>query len=213
MKSALILTGGWEGHQPSQLADRLTAELEPLGFKAVSQTSLEVLDDAEALRSWDIIIPNWTMGALTKEQSANFTGAVHGGVPLAGMHGGAGDAFRGDLNYEWMMGGHFVGHPHVGDYTVRFIDRVSPITAGLPAEFAYHSEQYYLLVDPGIEVLAETDYLYEGRVCRMPVAWTKQWGRGRIFYTALGHTPAEFDQFPVVLDLFLRGIRWAAGLL
>jgi uncharacterized protein len=124
-----------------------------------------------------------------------------------------GDAFRGDLDYEWMVGGHFAGHPHVGEYTVRITDSTHPITAGLPAQFAYRSEQYYMLMDPGVHVLAETDYVYEDRTVRMPVAWTKPWGRGRVFYCSLGHDPAEFTTYPAALELTVRGLRWAAGVL
>jgi type 1 glutamine amidotransferase len=138
---------------------------------------------------------------------------VRGGVGLAGIHGGMGDAFRGQTDYEWMVGGHFVGHPHVGEYTVRVADTGSPITQGLPQSFAYNSEQYYLLVDPANEVLADTLFTYEGRECVMPVTWTKAWGAGRVFYSSLGHAPEEFDTFPDSLTLATRGILWAASLL
>jgi len=213
MKRALILSGGWDGHQPHAIADRLTRELAPHGLAATSETALDILNDAAALQDFAVIIPNWTMGKLTPEQSRNLVKTVREGTALAGMHGGMGDAFRGDIDYEWMVGGHFVGHPHVGDYTVRLTEAASPITEDLPVEFAYRSEQYYLLTDPGNTVLAETVYSHEGRECVMPVAWTKHWGRGRVFYSALGHAPTEFDDFPSSLTLVTRGILWAAGLL
>lgn len=176
-------------------------------------TTLECLTSAAELQRFDLMIPCWTMGQLTPEQSAALVGAVRAGTPLAGIHGGMGDAFRGNLDYEWMVGGHFAAHPHVGDYTVRVTDRAHPITQGLPASFVYQSEQYYLLVDPGVHVLAETDYQHEGATVRMPVAWTKHWGQGRVFYSALGHEPAEFARHPSALELTIRGFRWAAGLL
>lgn len=211
MKRALILTGGWEGHQPEVFAARLAAALAAQGIEAHSVSSLEALDTPESLRPWDIIIPNWTMGELTPDQTAHLSAAIRDGKALAGMHGGMGDAFRGNLEYEWMVGGHFVGHPHVGCYTVR----VHPheITQGLPAEFPYESEQYYLLTDPGNQILAETVYEYEGRKIPMPVAWTKLWGQGRVFYSSLGHAPSELDDFPEALTLATRGILWAAGIL
>ncbi|MEN9841424.1 MAG: hypothetical protein RL376_1224, partial [Verrucomicrobiota bacterium] len=108
---------------------------------------------------------------------------------------------------------HFVGHPHVGDYTVRVIDRACPITEGLPESFAYRSEQYYLLIDPGVRVLAAAAYQHEGQTVEMPVAWRKTWGAGRVFYNALGHSPDEFTEFPAARTLTLRGCLWAAGLL
>jgi type 1 glutamine amidotransferase len=101
----------------------------------------------------------------------------------------------------------------VGDYTVRIKDFASPITRGLPGTFAYTSEQYYLMTDPAVHVLADAEYLFEGRSCAMPVAWVRPWGRGRVFYSALGHDPAEFDKFPEALTLTLRGMLWAADVL
>jgi type 1 glutamine amidotransferase len=213
MKRALILSGGWNGHQPEKFADRLISELVPYGLKAESVPTLDVLNDPVELARWDVIIPNWTMGNLSDDQTRNLALAVAGGTGIAGMHGGTGDAFRGNLSYEWMIGGHFVGHPYVGPYDIRLTAVSSPITAGLPALFPYDSEQYYLLVDPGIRVLAETSYTHEGNTSVMPVAWTKTWGNGRVFYSALGHTPEEFDKFPTSLTLIVRGILWSAGML
>ena len=109
-----------------------------------------------------------------------------------------------------MIGGHFVGHPHVGDYTVEIV-KDHAITKGLPKSFPYKSEEYYLMVDPGIEILAEADYTHEGKTTRMPIAWTKQWGKGRVFYSSLGHDPREFDDHPASLQLAIQGLCWAAG--
>ncbi len=108
---------------------------------------------------------------------------------------------------------HFVGHPHVGDYTVNVYAGSNPITEGLPGVFAYRSEQYYLMVDPAIEVLADTTYEFEGRACKMPVAWVRMWGEGRVFYSALGHAPEEFTTYPEATELTVRGVLWAARLL
>ena len=151
------------------------------------------------------------MGTLSQPQSDGLQAAIKGGVGLGGIHGGMGDAFRGNLDYEWMVGGHFAGHPHIGEYEVRFTDAASPLTQGLPPVFPYRSEQYYLLMDPGVRVWADTLYTYEGREVTMPVAWTKTWGEGRVFYSSLGHATQEFDEFPHALELTVRGLRWAAG--
>ncbi len=213
MKKALFLSGGWDGHQPDKIVQIFASELEQHGLVPEICRDLAVLDDVEKLKACDLIFPCWTMGQITNKQEGNLCSAVRGGVGLAGVHGGMGDAFRGRLDFEWMVGGHFVGHPHVGDYSVRVKDWASPITAGLPAEFAYRSEQYYLLTDPAVHVLADTDYRHEGRGVRMPVAWVKTWGAGRVFYNALGHHPDEFTQFPAARRLTVQGCLWAAGLL
>lgn len=211
MKKALLVSGGWNGHHPEKIVRLFAGELNARGVVCDLETTLDVFADAERLKTYDLIFPCWTMGTLDKEQSAGLRAAVHGGVGLGGIHGGMGDAFRGDLDYEWMVGGHFVGHPHVGEYTVRITDFASPVTAGLPGSFAYQSEQYYLLVDPGVHVLADTAYAHEGRVVTMPVAWLKRWGAGRVFYSALGHEPDEFMRSPEALQLTVQGLLWAAG--
>lgn len=213
MPRVLFVAGGWEGHQPEKIAELLAAELRTAGLDCGVETSLEIFADIERLKSYDLVSPCWTMGSLTKEQSEGLIQAVRGGTALAGIHGGMGDAFRGNLDYEWMVGGHFVGHPHVGDYTVRIRDFASPITRDLPGTFEYRSEQYYMMIDPAVHVLAETDYFYDGRSCTMPVAWIRPWGKGRVFYSALGHDPAEFDLFPAAKNLTVNGLLWAAGAL
>ena len=205
----LFLQGGWEGHKPEQIVQKFQSALEQRGCRTESITSLECLADTVWLQTFDVISPCWTCGRLATEESKGLRDAVHAGVGLGGIHGGMGDAFRGDLDYEWMVGGHFVGHPHVGDYTVRVTRCADPIMQGLPPEFSYKSEQYYMLMDPAVRVLAESDYSFEDSTCTMPVVWTKHWGKGRVFYSALGHDPVEFERYPEVFQMSLKGILWA----
>lgn len=211
MKKALIFYGGWDGHTPKEAAELTAKELESRKFKVVLSDSLECLDNLAKLKKFDVIVPVWTMGKLSPEQAKNLSQAVKAGIGLAGFHGGMGDAFRGCTDYEWMTGGHFVGHPHVGEYTVRLTDAKSPITKGMKSSFKYSSEQYYMLCDPGIKVLAVTKYRHEDGNAEMPVAWTKKWGKGKVFYSALGHTAEELMNNPEVLAMTIRGIQWAAG--
>lgn len=209
MKSALIFQGGWDGHHPAEMADFAASGLRKNGFAVTVADSLAALDDAAAVSAFDLVSPCWTMGSLTPEQTANLSAAVRAGTGLGGFHGGMGDAFRGNLDYEWMVGGHFVGHPHVGPYEVLRTKVPHPVTEGFPESLGYDSEQYYLLVDPGVTVLAETDYAFDGDSVAMPVLWVKHWGGGRVFYSALGHHPAEFDRSPAVAEATLRGLLWA----
>ncbi|NJK91714.1 MAG: hypothetical protein HC904_07750 [Blastochloris sp.] len=212
-KKILFLQGGWPGHQPEKFVQIIATALEPHGFKAEAALALECLEDAERLQSMDVIFPCWTMGELNKVQGTHLQEAVRSGVALAGIHGGMGDAFRGNIDYEWMVGGHFVGHPHVGDYEVRVLRQEHPIMQGQAALFPYNSEQYYMMMDPGVTVLAETDYQHEGRKIPMPVVWIRHWGKGRVFYCSLGHDPQEFQRHPQVLQLTVQGVLWAAGIL
>ncbi|MGF1531896.1 MAG: ThuA domain-containing protein [Puniceicoccaceae bacterium] len=207
--SALIFYGGWDGHQPDLVAKFFARKLETAGYQVSLSDSLEALDNADQLASFDLISPTWTMGELDPQRTKNLTEAVHAGSGLAGFHGGMGDAFRGNIDYEWMVGGHFVGHPHVGPYEVRRTPREHPVTANLPESLTYESEQYYLMVDPDITVLAETTYRYQDRDILMPVVWVRHWGKGRVFYSALGHQANEFTKYPAVAQMTLDGMIWA----
>jgi len=206
----ILIHGGWNGHQPTESARLFSDTLSQQGCEVTAYDRLDVLDDLESLQSADLIIPMWTMGTPTSEQISNLVKAVKAGTGLGGFHGGMGDAFRGQIDYEWMVGGHFVGHPHVGPYTVDVQQPQNPIVSMLPQSFEYNSEQYYMLIDPVIEVLADTAYTFEGKTCRMPVIWTKSCGQGRVFYSALGHQMHEFESYTKVFEMTIKGILWAA---
>jgi uncharacterized protein len=206
---ALILSGGWEGHEPKVSTARYSESLNSLGY------TVEVIQDPALLAQinlleFDLVIPNWTMGEIPKEAAEKLAAAVESGVGLAGIHGGMGDSFRGNITYQWMVGGQFLGHPHVGKFTVCRTGIEHPIVSDWPDSFEYDSEQYYMMVDPGVTILADTIYRNQGYSCRMPVAWIKQWGRGKIYYCSLGHLPSvEFDQYPLVYQSYIKGFTWA----
>jgi type 1 glutamine amidotransferase len=212
-RRALILEGGWEGHEPRAFAELYAESLRDHGFAVEIASSLAALLDAEALRRLSLIVPIWTMGTISQPQLQGLLDAVAGGVGLAGFHGGMGDAFRDATEYQWMVGGQFVAHPDgIKDYDVTIVDRESPITRGL-GDFRVTSEQYYLHVDPSNHVLATTTFhplaapWVDGVV--MPVAWTRRWGAGAVFYCSLGHAVAEL-KVPEVAEIQRRGMLWAA---
>jgi len=207
---ALIFWGGWDGHTPKETAELLEGELRRKGFEVEIASSLDCLKNGDRLAALDLVVPVWTCGQLPAECWTPLNAAIRAGVGFGGLHGGTGDAFRGQIDYEWLVGGLFVGHPYVGQYTITLTATHSPITAGMKRSFVYDSEQYYMLVDPGNTVLAETLYRHEGREVTMPVVWTKKWGRGRVFYSALGHTAKELAANPEVLAMTVRGLIWAA---
>jgi len=210
-KSALIMWGGWDGHTPKETAEIFAGQLKANDFDVRLENTLQPLEDAEALKQLSLIVPMWTMGELSKEQWKGLHQAVHdAGVGIAGVHGGMGDAFRGRVEYQWLVGGQFIGHPYVGEYTVKLTAAESPITRGMPRSFKYNSEKYYMGVDPANDLLAYTLYEFEGRKCKMPVMWTKTWGQGRVFYSSLGHVAGEFHKYPDVLEMTTRGMIWAA---
>ena len=215
-KKALMVWGGWEGHEPKACTDRFAPFLREQRFEVEIADTLDVYLDAGRMSGFDLVVPVWTMGTITKEQEAGLLTAVKAGLNVAGWHGGMADSFRNNTEYQFMVGGQWVAHPgNIIDYTVNILPGDDPITAGLN-DFAMHSEQYYLHVDPSNEVLATTTFTGEhapwidGVV--MPVVWTRRYGKARISYCSLGHVASDFDT-PEARILVERGMLWAAGLL
>jgi hypothetical protein len=212
-KTALIFWGGWEGHTPARSADIVKDMLTGHGFDIALEPGTSVLADLE-ISQFDLIVPMVTMATIEKRELENLVAAVRGGTGLAGFHGTMGDSFRNETEYQFMVGGQWVSHPGtIIDYRIDIAETDDPIVAGI-GSFAYRSEQYYMHVDPSNVVLATTTFggehfpSIEGVV--MPVVWKRHYGKGRIFYSALGHTADEFD-VPQMKTIFERGALWAAS--
>ena len=212
MREALIVWGGWNGHEPQQCAKIISGMLEGDGFKVHVEATTEAFADP-AIAELSLIVPIITMAKIGKEEVQNLTRAVAGGVGLAGCHGGMCDAFRESVEYQFMCGGQWVAHPgDVIDYRVDIAKPEDPICRDIQS-FAYRSEQYYMHVDPTNEVLATTTFSGEhlpwidGVV--MPVVWKRRYGMGRVFYSSLGHIAKEFD-VPEMRAILRRGMLWAA---
>jgi len=210
--NALIVWGGWEGHQPEQCAAIVEKLLLNEGFVVAKENKTSVFADPDLVR-FDLIIPIYSWGSIADVESKNLSAAVESGVGLAGFHGGMGDSFRSNTDYQFMTGGQWVAHPgNIISYRVNIVDKIDPITAGIE-DFYYTSEQYYMHVDPSNHVLATTTF--SGDFCswidgvQMPVAWKRMHGRGRVFYSSLGHLASEFE-VPEMATLFRRGMLWAA---
>lgn len=216
MKKALIFWGGWDGHDPQLVSARFKRILESEGFEVECYDNMECLADGEKLKALDLIIPVWTGGELDGGYTRNISEAVGSGVGIAGCHGGMCDAFRNNTEWQFITGGQWVSHPGGEiDYIVNIRPNSSPITLGVE-DFPVHSEQYYLHVDPSIEVLASTRfpvanyYHAANKPIDMPVVWTKFWGLGRVFYNSLGHHDDVFEKSPAAELMMRRGMLWAA---
>lgn len=211
-REALIVWGGWSGHEPEQCAAVVADLMRQADFKVRVETSTEAFADP-ALDQLSLIVPIFTMSKISKEEVANLTQAMQSGVGLAGFHGGMGDAFRESVEYQFMTSGQWVAHPgNVIDYRVNICGGDDPVVAGI-SDFDYYSEQYYMHVDPSNQVLATTTFSgahapwINGTV--MPVVWKRRHGAGRVFYSALGHVAKEFA-VPQMRTMLTRGMRWAA---
>lgn len=211
-RKALIAFGGWEGHTPERSANVIRDMLKRNGF-AVTLGEGTVMFADPNLASFDLIVPVITMSTIEKAELNNLTQAVRLGSGLGGFHGTMGDSFRAEPDYQFMTGGQWVAHPgNIIDYHVVITRPDDPVTKGI-SDFAYRSEQYYMHVDPGNEVLATTTFTgahfpgIDGVV--MPVVWKRRYGAGKVFYSSLGHTADEFA-VPEMALIMERGLLWAA---
>jgi len=212
MREALIVWGGWAGHEPEQGAAIVRSLLESEGFRVRVETKTAAFADP-AIRDLALIVPIYTMATIAKDEVLGLTAAVEAGVGLGGYHGGMGDAFRDAVQYQFMCGGQWVAHPgNIIDYRVDITRPDDPIVAGI-GSFDYRSEQYYMHVDPVNEVLATTTSSGEHapwtKGVVMPVVWKRRHGAGRVFYSSLGHVAAELE-VPQMREILRRGLLWAA---
>jgi type 1 glutamine amidotransferase len=212
-KSALFVWGGWDGHEPKQCVDIFAPHLVKNGYEVTISDSLDAYLDTEKMMSYSVINQVYTMSTITREQEQGLLNAIASGVGYAGWHGGMADAFRNNTEYQFMVGGQWVAHPgNIIDYRVNITNHTDAITAGLN-DFDMHSEQYYMHVDPGNEVLATTTFSdqycdwIKGTV--MPYVWKRRWGKGRVFYTSLGHVAKDFDVVEA-RTIVERGLLWAS---
>ena len=208
-RRVLLVSGGWQGHHPHIVADYVESQL--LTDCLVTRSrDLDVFTH-DVLREFDLLIPIWTFGSITEAQERALLESVADGLGYIGLHGNA-SAFLSSRLHKFMLGGQFVDHPG-GErvcYTVRFAG-VDPIVQDL-GDVSVVSEQYYLLVDPAVTVLATTDIVGGAKPwlagTEMPVAWKRKWGRGKVFYCALGHS-ADILRTGAVHTMLERAIAWA----
>ncbi|NMD07494.1 MAG: hypothetical protein GYA66_05910 [Phyllobacteriaceae bacterium] len=212
MKQALIVWGGWEGHEPEQCARVIESWLAEDDFAVTVTNSTSAFADPN-LGRFDLIVPIVTMSVIGKDEAAQLCKTIEAGTGLGGYHGGMGDSFRDCVDYQFMVGGQWVAHPgNIIDYRVDILPTGDAITAGIKS-FNYRSEQYYMHVDPSNEVLATTtfngDHAPWINGVTMPVVWKRKHGKGRVFYSSLGHVASEF-KVPEMATMLRRGLTWAA---
>jgi type 1 glutamine amidotransferase len=217
-KKALIVWGGWDGHEPDIVARFFDSLLKAEGYEVTVSDSLDSFADESLVFSQDLLIPIYTMSEISASQFEPVRKAVaEHGIGIAGCHGGMCDAFRTNTEWQFMTGSQWVAHP--GNDGVKYMIKINreyphEITDGLP-DFEVVSEQYYLHVDPGVKVLATTDFPIPGidgphieNPCKMPQIYTKMYGKGRVFYNALGHH-CDVLEAEVPREIMRRGFLWA----
>jgi type 1 glutamine amidotransferase len=228
-KTALIVRGGWDGHQPVQTTDFFLPYLEQQGFQTRVEDSTKVYADADYLATVDLIVQVVTMSTIEKDELKGLRRAVAAGTGLAGWHGGIADSYRNEADYLQLIGGQFAHHQAkarpeelegvAGDNFVRYtVDIVAeqaehPIVAGIE-DFELDTEQYWVLSDDYNDVLATTtiparDFDNWHRPITCPAIWTRQWGQGKVFVCTPGHQ-LDVVQHPSVRTIIERGLLWAS---
>ena len=226
-RTALVVRGGWDGHHPTEATDLFVPFLRANGFDVTLEGSPQVYADAELMAATDLVVQCVTMSEISGEALRGLRDAVAAGTGLAGWHGGIADSYRASSDYLQLVGGQFATHPsrdpseahgddacHL-DYTVEMTElgRRHQITAGI-ADFALHTEQYWVLHDDLNDVLATTTHPVQPyhpwhRPIVSPAIWTREWGAGRVFVSTPGHS-LDVLRDPSVGTIIERGMLWAA---
>jgi type 1 glutamine amidotransferase len=178
------------------------------------------------LARFDAVVFNNVSGdVFIADQRAALRQFIENGGGFVGIHGSGGD-----MSYAWqwyvesLIGGQFIGHPMDPQFqlaTVRIETQAHSATAGLPATWQRTDEWYSFAKSPrkpGVTVLATLDEAtyspkgFFGTDLKMgkdhPIAWAHCQGKGRTFYSALGHTPASYSEANY-RAMLLGATRWA----
>lgn len=227
-RRALVVRGGWDGHQPVEATELFIPHLREHGFEVRVEESPAVYADADAMAGIDLVLQCMTMSTIEKDEFWGLRAAVEAGTGFAGWHGGIADSYRNTSDYLHLVGGQFACHPGVapgertGEQSDNYVPyRVEmaaaaadhPITAGI-GDFDLVTEQYWVLADDYVDVLATTTQQVRPwdpwhRPVTSPAIWTRRWGRGRIFVSTPGHR-VEVLQVPEVNTIIKRGLLWAS---
>lgn len=215
-RRALVVRGGWEGHDPFGATELFVPSLKDNGFDVTFSDTLDIYCDEATMRGTDLVVQCWTMGQASKQQIEGLERSVRAGTGLAGWHGGIVDSFRDSAGYLQLTGGQFVAHPgNFVDYEIEVVPETSTheIVSGL-SRFRLHTEQYWVLTDPLNDVLATTRFEADGaapwgRAFTVPAVWTRSWGEGKVFVCTVGHNVADL-KVPQVSTIIERGLLWAS---
>lgn len=183
--------------------------------------------NAKTLKQFDAVIWNNISGdVLSLSQRRAFQRWMEAGGAFVGMHGTAGDpVYFWDWYADTLIGARFAGHPmapQFQDARIVVDDNSHPAAKALPAEWVMKDEWYSFKNNPrasGARVVLTIDEksykpdMPMGPSLRMgddhPLAWSKCIGKGRMFYSAIGHMPETYVQ-PQNVALLESAIAWAA---
>ncbi|MBI4944410.1 MAG: ThuA domain-containing protein [Actinobacteria bacterium] len=227
-RTALVVRGGWFGHQPVEATGMFLPFLEARGFRVDVHDSPAPYADAGYMAGVDLVVQCMTMSTIEPDELAGLRSAVAAGTGMAGWHGGIADSYRNSSDYQQLIGGLFACHPgkapeectgEQSDNYVPYRVNMLPAAAGHPItrgieDFDLVTEQYWVLADAYVDVLATTTQAVRpwdewDRPITSPAVWTRRWGSGRLFVCTPGHR-VEVLENPSVRTLVERGMLWAA---
>lgn len=198
----LFLGHDSDHHNSEEFLPYLAASLTPKGINFTYTSDLDDLNTAY-LKHFDAIAIYANHDEIGKEQEQALVKYVKSGGGLVPIHS-ASYCFRNSPEYVKMVGGQFSSHD-TATFSQTIINTEHPISAGY-TPFSSWDETYVHTAHSDKEVLMER---VEGDH-HEPYTWVKNYGKGRVFYTALGHDLRTWDQ-PGFHELIYRGITWAIG--
>ena len=168
----------------------------------------DILDDKNLRDKYDIILAynQEAYTNLTHKQRDGYLHFVRSGGPWVGIHS-ASDFLKNCPDYVRMVGGKFETHPPFGEMHVKRVIGDHPILEGMD-DFTTMDEFYHVADCPlhDKEILLVSQSPKEGKT--RPVAWTRRYGKGKVFYTVLGHSKPSFEN-PDFQKLIYQAVRWA----
>jgi putative membrane-bound dehydrogenase-like protein len=200
---SVLLLGDDGHHRPAEMAKVLAPALARFGIQVEFTKDVEALTPA-TLAKYDAVAIYRDSGDLPPKQEAALLEFIESGKGLVAIHC-ASHCFRNSDKYTALVGGRFLRHG-TGVFRARIIDAQHPAVQGVKS-FESWDETYVhnqLADDIRVLMVRKEQGGYE------PYTWVRQQGKGRVFYTALGHDERTWKQegFHKLLE---QGIRWAAG--
>lgn len=217
----LTLTAGFK-HSSVPLSREIVKEIgdKSGGFETTLTEDVAAFT-AENLKNYDAVMFN-TTGELpmTDAQKKAFIDFVRSGHGFVGVHS-ATDTFYMWGEFNDLIGGYFNGHPWHEMVTIQVADPASKLVAFLGKSFQINDEIYQIndfrARDSHVLLRLDASSVdlkkrgVQQRFYGWPVAWTRRFEKGRVYYNSLGHRE-EVWQDPRYQEMLLNGIKWAMGL-
>lgn len=188
---------------------------------SIFQTDNGAVMSEQLLAQFHVVVWNNTSGTtLNEEQQQAFRQYLENGGGFVGIHAAGGDPW---YSWKWyvngLLGAQFIGHtinPQFQDAEVQVLAPADPIVSHLPPRWHISQEEWYgfdtNVRDKGYTVLLSVDEnTYDpndsGMEGEHPSTWKREIGKGRMFYTAIGHQKAIYDT-PEYQLMIENALRW-----